>query len=289
MNVARTHNRRSFLGLASGLFTCAIVKPPLPSQSVTSAVEDAEHLLSRSLAEQARQRLAACTTADLSADPWMAARFLNAMGVALRDTGNSAGALSAFEQLRALATAVGAVDMSARATMNMVVCLMNAGRWRRANNLLVRARPAVRDLDDPELRVEALFWTARVLETRGVGSAALDLARRRVLPASEAVEHQQLRIARHTFVARLALNQPAIEWDQAQRSLDEAWRLVEPATCVLRRGQVLTAQALFDLRRGARGEAEQWFGEAQAVFATGGIVTPHATSLRRELRLSGSV
>ncbi|GAA1938062.1 hypothetical protein [Amycolatopsis minnesotensis] len=249
---------------------------------------DAEHLLSRSLAEQARVRLAACAPAGLSADHWTAARFLNAMGIALRDTGNSADALSVFGRLRAHATTMGAVDVSARATMNMVVCLMNAGRWRQATNLLAHARSVVHDLDDPALRVEALFWTARVLETRGADSAALALARRRVLSASTAVEHQELRIARHVFVARLALNQTTIEWDQAQRSLDEAWGLLEPSTCVLRRGQLLTTQALFDLRRGARGEAEQRFGEAQSVFATGGIVTPHAKSLRRELRLTGN-
>jgi hypothetical protein len=249
-------------------------------------VEDAERLLSESLAEQARRRLSPYTAADVSGDPSIAARFFHAMGIALRDTGNSAGALPFFEQLRGLATAMGAASTSEWATMNIIVSLMNAGHWRTADNLLAHSRSVVHVLDDPAFRVEALFWTARVLEARGAGSAALDLARRRLLPASTAVEHRQLRIARHAFVARLALNQPTVEWNQAHRSLDEAWGLLEPRTCALRRGQVLVAQALYDLRRGARDRAEQWFNEAQAVFAVGGLVTPHATSLLGELRLS---
>ncbi|WP_439663845.1 hypothetical protein ACSHWB_21805 [Lentzea sp. HUAS TT2] len=256
-----------------------------PAPDVMPALEDAEQLLSRSLAEQARRRLSVYGAVDVSGDPSTAARWLHAMGVALRDTGNSDKALHYFGQLRDLAIATGATGMSEWATMNMIVSLMNAGRWRIADTLLARSRSAVRVLDDPSFRVETLFWTARVLEARGASRAALDLARRRLLPASTAVEHRDLRIARHAFVARLALNQRTIDWDQAHRALAEAWRLLEPETCALRTGQVLVAQALYDLRRGARDEAERWLDEAQAVFAVGGLVTPHATSLNNELRL----
>lgn len=278
------HGRRSFFGLASGLLVTTIDGCAPVSRTATAALEDAERLLSRSLAEPARQRLAACAAADLPADPWTTARYLNAVGVALRDTGRSAAALSAFRRLRSLTATMGAGKLSLRATMDMVVCLMNGGDWRQANELLVHSHSGVTTVRDPALRTESMFWSARVLEARGAGAAALRRARHQVVPASEAVEDRELRIARHVFVSRLALNQPVIEWNQAQRSMDRAWELVDPSTCVLRRGQVLTTQALFDLRRGARSQAEARLDEAEAVFATAGIITPHYVRLRRALR-----
>ncbi|MBF6218124.1 hypothetical protein IU479_08365 [Nocardia abscessus] len=275
------NSRRGFLSGTTFAAACAVVAFPChATDDLAVAVRRAEELLDRTLAAQAFDLLVPLERHCRRAEPTLALRFWKALGTSLRDTGRPRAALAVFECLRRYAAEIGDHSLYVKATIETVICLMNDGDWRSARNRLYRERNTLEETSDPAFRVETVFWIARTLESSGDLASALELGREFVVPASRLYEGRSLQIARHTFVCRLALEQPSVDWQLVARSLDSASTLLGAHTPVLRRGQFHTASAHCSFRRGDLAATVSSLQQADRAFEAGGIVSPH----RRELQ-----
>lgn len=250
--------------------------------TLAESVELAEDLLARTLPAQALAALSNVRTPERMGRG-IHVRFQRAMGICYRDIGLVQRGFVLSERVREMARHDGNRHLYSESTVESIICLMNAGQWTAASTLLHSEQNALRSSNDRGLDIEIDFWLARILESSGHISESLELAAARVLPGSRAHESAPMQIARHSFVCRLALSTENPDWAAAESAIVAALSLQNSATPPLRRGQLLTAQAHYLLKRKDFDGATVYLDDATNAFSEGGIVSPNHRKLSHAL------
>ncbi|MDL4820151.1 hypothetical protein [Actinomadura opuntiae] len=217
-------------------------------------------------------------------DPQLICRFLRALAVVHRDTNSVEGAIGAYDQLQLLAIQLKHRELFGEAIIGKLMILLNNDRLPIARQIVRSYDASLSEIDSPAFQAERLFWKARFFEECEQIDTARQLSQKAMLPLSRHAEPDDLRIARHAFASRLALCGPSRDWRTAEVELERAADLVTSDTPLLRKGQLIQGQALFELECGDTDSAISLAKAAEETFLVDGIVSHQLRRLHHRIR-----